>query len=513
MKISLSILRESSFAVLLGIMLTFAFAPYEIFPLAIIAPCGLLFLWLKNSSSPKKSFWLGYLFGLGLFGSGVYWVFISIHDVGNVPIPLSFVITAGFIAILALWPATVGYFLNRYFPHQTSAKLIYAFPALWVTFEWLRGVILSGFPWLFLGYSQTNSPLKGYAPILSVYGISLALTVSSGLLVNAYLRYQQKEFKSLYLNIFACISIWITGGLCSLIPWTIPQGKPLKVALVQGNIPQTIKWSSERLQFSLDTYANLTLPLWGKNDIIIWPETAIPLPLQYAKTYVNQLALMANDSHSTLILGIPLQTRDQNGYYNGIITLGSGSGVYTKRHLVPFGEYTPFSGMFANLLKFMDIPMSEMLAGKMDQPPLVVGDTKILPSICYEIAFPDLTRNDDKSIGILLVVTNDAWFGNSNAEPQHLQMAAMRALEFHKPLLFVSNDGITAIVNANGQIEQSAPQHKAYVLTGTIQPMYGVTPWLTNGIDPITIIFIIFLVVARSANKKALQQPLTKKRV
>lgn len=502
MKKSLSFLLDGCIAVLLGIILTFAFAPYEIFPLAVLAPAGLLILWLKVSPSPKKAFWLGFMFGLGLFGSGVYWVFISIHVVGDVPIALASFITVGLIAFLALYPAMAGYLLNRYFPMQTTQKLIYAFPTIWVFLEWVRGLLFSGFPWLFLGYSQTNSPLKGYAPILSVYGISLALTMSSGLLVNAGIRYKQKDFKAVYQNLFTLTIIWIIGGMCSFIPWTIPQAKPLTVALVQGNIPQTIKWSPEHLQYSLDTYTELTKPLWGKSDIIIWPEAAVPLPLQNAADFINELDTKAQDSNTTLILGIPIRTPDEKSYFNSIITLGKDRTVYSKRHLVPFGEYTPLSGIFTNLLKFWDIPMSEMEAGRIDQAPLLVNNTKILPSICYEIAFPDLTRSRDKSIGMLLVLTNDAWFGHSNAEPQHLQMAAMRALEFHKPVIFVSNDGITAIINPNGQIIASAPQRQAAVVRGTIQPMYGITPWLNNGMDPLLFIFLAFIIGARLANNK-----------
>lgn len=507
MKISFASLLDHSAAVLLGVILTFAFAPYEIFPLAVLAPAGLLALWLKVSPSPGKAFRLGYLFGLGLFGSGVYWVFTSIHVFGDVPVPFAVFITMGMIAILALFPAAVGYLTNRYFPHQTTAKLVCAFPAIWVFSEWVRTGFFSGFPWLFLGYSQTNSPLKGYAPILSVYIISLALTISSGLIVNSVIRYQQKKFKSLSLNVLAFAIIWVLGGLLSLIPWTIPQGEPISVSLVQGNIPQSLKWSPEHLQLSLDRYTELTRPLWGKHKIIIWPEAAVPIPFQNAEDFIRALGEKAEASDSTLILGIPVRTADDKGYYNAVITVGKDRGIYMKRHLVPFGEYTPLSHLLSNALQFMEIPMSETTAGNIDQRPFTVGNTKILPSICYEIAFPALTRSDDKSIGMLLVVTNDAWFGESSAEPQHLQMAAMRALEFGKPLLFASNDGITAIINQHGQIEKAIPQREAAVLNGTIQPMYGVTPWLTNGTDPIIIILICLLIAAVRANKlQATQQ-------
>lgn len=502
MKISFTNLLDYSLAVLLGVMLTLAFAPYGIFPFAVLAPAGLLALWLKASPSVGKAFNLGFAFGLGLFGTGVYWVFHSIHVIGDVPTPLAVIITAALIAFLALFPATVGYLTNRFFPVTTTTKLVCAFPALWVFSEWIRGWLFSGFPWLFIGYSQTNSPLKGYAPILSVYLISLALAISSGLVVNSVIQYKEKKSKSLGLNLTVLAAIWILGGLLSLIPWTIPQGQPLSVSLVQGNIPQSIKWSSDHLQLSLDRYTDLTKPLWGKNKIIIWPESAVPLPFQNAEEFIGALGEKAEATGSTLILGIPIRTPDEESYYNAVIAVGADRGMYLKRHLVPFGEYTPMSKLLSNILKFMDIPMSEMTSGGPDQQPLKIGDTKVLVSICYEIAFPQLTRSYDKSIGMLLVLTNDAWFGKSSAQSQHLQMAAMRALEFGKPLLFVSNDGITAIINPRGQIVSSAPQYEVAVLNGTVQPMYGVTPWLTNGTDPLMIILIGLLIVAVRANKK-----------
>jgi apolipoprotein N-acyltransferase len=484
-------------AILLGITLTFAFAPYGIFPLAVLAPAGLLALWLK--ASPKKAFWLGYGFGAGLFGSGVYWVYTSIHVFGSVPVPLAILITVGFIAIISFYPALTGYCLNRFFPATTKEKLIFAFPAIWVFLEWMRSLLFSGFPWLLLGYSQTHSPLKGYAPLFSVYGVSLALTMSSGLLVYAFMH----KKKNLTSSLLALLLIWLAGGLLSYIPWTIAKGKPLTVSLVQGNIPQTIKWSPEHLQVSLERYLDLTKPLLGKSNIVIWPEAAIPIPLQYAQSFINDLNEKAEASGTALILGIPIRKLDTGSYYNAVITLGKDKGVYTKRHLVPFGEYTPLYSLLANTLKFMDIPMADMTPGRVNQAPLTIAETNILPSICYEIAFPDLTRSPEKAIGLLLVITNDAWFGNSNAEPQHLQMAAMRAIEFNKPLLFVSNDGITAIIHPDGKIAQSIPQREIAVLNGSVQPMYGITPWLKNGMDPVLFLFIIFIGMAVIANKKA----------
>ncbi len=498
MKKWLTTLPNAVSAVLLGALLTFAFAPYEIFPLAIMTMAGLLALWTK-APSPKRAFWLGFLFGLGLFGAGVYWVFISIHVIGEVPTFFSVLITVSMIAFLSLYPALVGYFINRYFPVNNKAKLIYAFPAIWVLSEWVRSFLLTGFPWFFLGYSQTNSPLKGYAPILSVYGVSMAVALSSALILNAFLQFKQKDYRSTYYNLLAFLLIWVMGGLLSLIPWTQAQGKAISVALVQGNIAQMIKWSPEHLQLSFDRYRELTTPLLGKYKLIIWPESAIPMPLQDAEDFINAMDKKVTDSGSELLLGIPIQSMDKPGYFNAVVTLGGEKNVYLKRRLVPFGEYIPFYNIFASTFNFLHIPVSEMLPGSYTQKPLTIDDTKILASICYEIAFPDLTRTRDNTIGLLLTVTNDAWFGESNAQAQHLQMAQMRAQELGRPVLFVSNDGITAIIGADGRVESSLPPRQVTVLTGTVQPMQGTTPWMTNGTDPILFAIICLLVVAARA--------------
>lgn len=483
------------FALCLGTLLTFAFAPYEVFPLAILVPALLLGLILKTNA--KGAFKLGFIFGLGFFGAGVYWVYISIHVIGGVPISLATAITALLVAFLALFPAFTCYLCNRYFPQTTSTKLLCAFPAMWVASEWVRSWFLTGFPWLLIGYSQTNSPLRGYAPLLSVYGVSLAVVLSSALLLNSYFQFRRQHYKNLYLNLFGFLCIWIGGALFSLIPWTHAEGPAMPVALVQGNIPQTIKWSAEHLQLSFDRYISLTEPLWQPGQLIIWPEAAIPVPLQNMQDFITKLDETAKTHQTHLILGVPIKAPAQQAYYNAIVVLGSATQAqYLKRHLVPFGEYTPFSEIFANLFQFMNIPMSDMVPGEAQQAPIIIHGVKILPSICYEIAYPELIHTDDRSKSILLTITDDAWFGRSNAEAQHLQMAAMRAIELARPLLFVSNDGITAIISPTGRITAAAPQHVATVLKGHVQPMAGLTPWMRNDMDPILFILIVLLVRA-----------------
>ena len=348
-------------ALLAGIFLTLAFAPFNIIPLAVLAPLILLVLWLKVT--PGRAFYRGLLFGLGNFGSGVYWVFISINTFSDAGALVATIITAGFIFILALFPALTGYYLTKYFPHNNNIKILYAFPAIWVTLEWIRSFIFTGFPWLSLGYTQIHSPLKGYAPIGSIYLISLLILISSGLIFNCLKYYKIAAKKSLFLiNLLALIIIWLLGGALIFIPWTRPHGDPVKVSIVQGNIPQEIKWSPDNLQPTLDIYENLTEQHWD-SAIIIWPEGAIPQTLQDAKDFVLKMALEAASHHTTLITGIPFQASAEGGYNNAVIAVGLGQGMYIKRRLVPFGEYIPLQRYLARLLDILHLPMSDFIAG------------------------------------------------------------------------------------------------------------------------------------------------------
>lgn len=487
-------------AFVLGLALTFAFAPYEIFPLAIVSLAGLLALWLNRT--PKEAFWLGFWFGAGFFGLGVYWVFISVHYIGEVPTPLAVPITGALIAYMALFPALVGYALNRYFPSNNLSKMVCAFPALWVFSEWVRSWLFTGFAWLLVGYTQTNSPLKGYAPVFSVYGISLAVTITAAMLVFGIRQYKAKNYRSIYFSLFAIVAIWTMGSMLNLISWTKPHGDPITISLVQGNIPQEIKWSSDTLQLSFDRYRELTEPLWGKSKIIIWPETAIPMTLQGAADYIQSINDKAKESNTQLILGIPIQRG--KGYYNAVVTLGKEQRVYVKRHLVPFGEYVPISKWIERMLNAMDIPTSVLLPGNIKQPFIQIDGLKIATSICYEITFPELILSDDKTIDMLLTVTNDAWFGRSAAQAQHLQMAAMRALELRRPVIAVSNDGITAVIGPDGKIEAQAPPYETYVLNATVQPTNGLTPWMRNGMDPVLFFLVALILVALRAKKRIL---------
>lgn len=481
-------------ALLAGLLLTIAFAPFSIYPVAVISP--LIFLILLLKITPKRAFFRGWLYGLGFFGGSVSWVYISIHTYGNASVFLATFITAVFIAFLAIFPGINGYLLNRYFPTGHSYKYLFAFPAIWVILEWLRSILFTGFPWVLLGTSQVNSPLAGYAPILGVYGVSLIVLFTAGLLLDLYF-HKEKRIK----NIFSIILIWVFGFALTYIPWTKPNGEPIQISLVQGNIPQDIHWSYDQLIPTLQRYQNLTDQHWD-SKIIIWPENAIPVPLQNATDFVDFMSAEALKNKATIIAGIPVKHATKDAYYNAVIAFGQDSGFYLKHRLVPFGEYTPFANLLKSTMDRFQIPMSNMTVGEDVPKPIIAQGFKIATFICYEIAFPEQVLQRDGDVDMILTVSNDAWFGQSIALAQHLQMAQMRALEMGRPVLFVSNTGITAFIKPNGKIQSEAPPDKIYVLTDKVQTVNGKTPWQNYGMDPAWIMILIFLFYAISAQRK-----------
>ncbi len=491
--------RGNFLALFFGAMLTLAFAPFFIFPLAILCPALLLALWLHLT--PRQAFLRGWLFGLGLFGTGVYWVFISIHTYGNASVILAGFITCVFIAILALFPAFTGYLLNRYFPYPKETKIIFAFSAIWFLLEWVRSWIFTGFPWLLLGDSQIYSPLKGYAPIMSVYGVSLAVLFSSGLLVNGIQKALKHDYKNTTLNLLLIGAIWAVGGGLSFLHWTKPKGAPIQVSLIQGNIEQNVKWSYEHLALTLNLYRTLTQENWN-SKLIIWPENAIPLPLQNALDFVENIGSEAKHNKATLITGIPIQNGSENNYFNAVIAIGHDYNFYLKQKLVPFGEYTPFANKLSKMMDHFNIPMSNLIPSNQQTKPLFVQGLEIATFICFEIAFPELVRLKDENVGILLTVSNDAWFGHSIASAQHMAMAQMRAIELARPVLFVSNTGITSIIRPNGTIQSAIPPYKTAVLTDKVQAMTGRTLWQKRGMDPLLLTMITFLIISIKSQRK-----------
>ncbi len=484
----------SLLALLAGSLVPLAFAPVQLYPLVVLALAMLYLVWCH--ASPRQAFWRGWCFGVGFFTVGTYWIFHSIHIYGPAPIWLAAILTGVFIAVLALYPALNGWVLLKLFPVDSRVRTLLAFPALWVLFEWVRAWFLTGFPWLLLGFSQVHSPLANLAPVIGTFGLSLLIVFSSGLLALLYQygKRSGRNWKRLLLTLITLALIW---GAASLFPnhWTHLADKPLVVSLVQGDIAQSVKWDREEIPKTIRKYMQLTQPYWS-SDIIVWPEGAIPVPAEYAGDLLQELNKMATFNEASFITGIPLLPK-KSTYYNGIIALGAASGRYAKRNLVPFGEYVPLEKWLRGLIKFFDLPMSNMQSGAALQPPLTAGAIKIAPLICYEVAYSKTVRSMLPTANLLLTISDDTWFGDSFAPAQHLQMSQMRSLETGRYQMVATNDGITALLDSHGKILKRAPQFTPTVLRGRVYAATGTTPWIQYGDAPVFILCFILLIIAK----------------
>lgn len=475
----------------MGLLLPLAFAPFNIYTFAFLTPAVLLYQWQK--STPGQAFWKGALFGLGFFSAGVSWVYISIHTYGHASTFVSILITSAMIAFLALFPATQGYALMRIFGKKNNTLLcLAAFPATWVIWEWLRTMPFNGFPWLFLGYSQLATPLKGLAPYFGIYGVSLATAVMCGSLVlMASRRLLSTKLIALALLGLLLISGWLLG----LVRWTKPEGPPISVTLVQANISQSIKWEPEEFADILKNYQTLTQPHWN-HSLLIWPEAALPAFSFQIQGPLRGLNDLAQKNQSALLLGVLLADSAAQQYYNGILVLGTGSGEYRKRHLVAFGEYTPLTSIFSFLIRYWNIPMSNFSPGPDKQPPLKMDGIQIAPFICYEIAFPNYVLKYAKESTLIVNISDDSWFGKSVASMQQMEMARFRALEMGRYALLVANTGVTAIVAPTGDIISRLPLHERGALTGTVTGMQGKTPLMRWDYYPVWILVLVLLLIS-----------------
>jgi apolipoprotein N-acyltransferase len=413
----------------------------------------------------------------------VSWIYVSLHVYGGMPAALAAIATLLFCGFLSLFPALFGALCWHVRKSNTFLLSLLLLPALWVGSEWLRGTLFTGFPWLAVGYSQIpNSHLSGYAPVLGVYGVSALVALSASLLRSLCIPSVHKALPVLLL-----FSLWSIGGLLQKITWTDPVGKPFTVALLQGNIPQDQKWRSDRLKATLDSYR--TLVEKSEAQLIVMPETAIPLFTdQLSKHYASDLTELARAKNADLIIGIA-ERESQNGqtrYYNSAITTGiSPSQTYHKHHLVPFGEYIPAKPLFGWVLNLLHIPLTDMSPGGSSQLPLQLAGQKVAVNICFEDVFGEEIIRSMPEATVLVNLSNIAWFGDSLALPQHVQISQARALETGRYMLRATNTGVTAIINSHGRIVQQAQPLEVAVLTGAAQGFTGATPYARFGNLPV----------------------------
>ncbi len=488
-----------------GLSMSLAFAPFNVYPLAIVSLAVLFAIWLPVSA--KRAFLRGLLFGLGMFATGIHWIYISIHGFGGVPAALALALSALLIVYLALFPAALGYVLNRFLPglSVTSAmiKLIIAFPAAWVLSEWLRGTLFTGFPWLSLGYSQIDGWLSGFAPVLGVYGVSWALALCAGLLVLCV--YLPKWFSKVF-SVVGLLAVMLLGLFMHQVSWTQLQGAPIQVSLIQGNIPQELKWEDDVFEPTLEKYIALTQANWD-SDLIVWPETAISDFYHRTQDIVDALWHEGKENNTDLLTGILYLDLASQQYYNALVGLGEEKSFYFKNHLVPFTEYLPLERVLGSIVDFMQVPMSSFSSGGIDQPPMLLAGTKVGMSICYEDVFGEEMAVSAPDNTVLVNVSNDGWFGGSSAAYQHQQIARMRALELGRPLLRATNTGISSIMDHRGHLLANSELNIADVVTASVQPMTGVTPYVRVKNTAIVLLTILLLLLSARLLARSRRNP------
>jgi apolipoprotein N-acyltransferase len=490
-------LAAQAASLLAGAALPLSLAPLDWWPVAPLALCVLLLAALHGS--PAAAAWRGWLFGLGSFGVGTSWIFVSIHTYGDASAPLAGLLTFLFCGGLALFTA-LGVFAWARWMRGRPGGVLLGFPAMWVLTEWLREWCLTGFPWLYAGYSQVDGPLSGWAPVVGVYGLGLMVAGSAAVIASVAAQ-PREDSRARRIALAVMATIWLAGWPLSHIEWSRPSGKPLSVAMVQGNIPQLLKWEPDHLQNTLGIYAKLSRPLWG-SDLVVWPESSVPAYFDTVADFLAEQATQAAAGGSTLLLGLPSREDDpssRRGYaaFNSVVALGAESGIYHKRHLVPFGEYVPLESTLRGLIAFFDLPMSSFSSGPADQALLRGAGTAIAPLVCYEIVYPELVRGGVLAgATLLLTVSNDTWFGASLGPLQHLQMAQMRALENSRDLVRATNDGISALIDHQGRITVRGAQFTREVIRGEVQPREGLTPFARLGCWPVIGLCLLMLLPA-----------------
>ncbi|WP_417880706.1 apolipoprotein N-acyltransferase [Vibrio sp.] len=468
-------------AAFIGATTTLAFAPFSYWPIAILSPFILLLLLDKQSI--KFGFWIAFAWGLGQFGTGINWVHVSIDTFGGMPKIASVTLMSLLVAYLALYPALFGALLNRFFPKTTIQRLVIAAPIIWLITDWLRGWVMTGFPWLWLGYSQIDSPLNAYAPVSGVEAITLMLWLIAG---SFALIAMTKKWSYLAIP----TAVFVVAFALNQVSWVKPDpSTKTSFALIQGNIDQKMKWVPSHRWPTLMKYTDISRDNWG-TDIIIWPEAAIPALESDLPAFLHNLDTAAKANNSALITGI-LSQDDMGRFYNNVLTLGqNGLGPYdydtakrySKHHLLPFGEFVPFGDLLRPIAPFFNLPMSSFQRGDFIQPNLIADGRHLVVALCYEIIFSEQVRqNVTPNTDFILTLSNDAWFGHSIGPLQHMEIARMRALELGKPLIRATNNGVTAVTDYKGRITKQVPQFQTEVLKAEVTSTSGNTPYRTLG--------------------------------
>lgn len=456
-----------------------------------------MLLWLWQEARPREAAWLGFAFSFGTFAAGTYWLYVSIHGFGQAPLWVALLLMLGLVSIMGAYHALLGWLVARWLPRAGAWRWMVGIPALWLLMEWFRGWFLSGFAWLSLGYSQTDTWLAGLAPIGGTYFLSALLLLAAGSVVT--LLRPGVSRRERVAALFALLLPWPLGLAAGRIDWTRQSGAPVGVAIVQGAIPQDQKWLDANRETTLDLYRDLTTRVLGV-PLIVWPEAAAPDLANNIVPYLQQMATLVGERGSSLVMGVVRADRPEGSgetqYFNSVLALGAEFAFYDKHHLVPFAEFFPVPGFVRGWLRLMSLPYSDFKRGAALQAPLPAAGLKLATTICYEDAYGSSQLPALASADALVNVTNDAWFGRSTARYQHLQISRMRAIEAQRYMVRAANDGVSAVIGPRGEVLARAPEYLPTVLRATIVPRTGLPPYARVGNWPVVLLALLLAALA-----------------
>jgi len=506
-----------------GAICHFGIAPFD-FQAIAVASISILFaqLTLNNNINTKQHFLIGLSYGVGLFLAGLRWVHVSLDQYGGLPLPVTLALLCLLALYLAIFPALTSLAFAKLKRSERSINAL-IFASLWILLEFARGKALTGFPWLWLGYSQTQGIFSQSAATIGALGLSFVVALVGALVVNVLKR-------SLASGALLVVTLIAMSALSSIDRITISD-KSINLALIQGNIEQTMKWQRDAMWPTIGTYMKLTRENFDA-DVIIWPEAAIPAVEAWVEDYLHAIDQEAKSNNSAIITGVIARKINRENsdnkplkqHYNALITLGQSSNGdteqmpyhdahsnrYYKHQLLPIGEFVPFEDLLRPLAPLFNLPMSSFNRGDAVQPDLTAVGMTFTPAICYEITFSELVRANLKpDSDFIVTVSNDAWFGQSIGPHQHMQLAQMRAIELGRPVVRVTNNGITGVVNHRGEITARLPQFKQAVLRTDLHRVSGQTFYYQYGQSPVLWLSLLIVAFALLQRLRAAANPPT----
>jgi apolipoprotein N-acyltransferase len=505
-----------------GALNTLSFAPTPHGGWLELAIFVFLFAWLTRTTGWRSAAMTGFAFGFGNYVTGVWWLYVSMHYYGGMAAPLAGTALVLFSLYLAVYPAIAAGLWSFCAGHARNGKLVdtqpfsptwhgaFAFASAWAVGEWLRGTVFTGFPWLASGYAQVDGPFAGFAPVAGVYGVGWAMALAAALIAQALLRSREKPAEGAMTSSRAtrvitpaalAVVLIAAGLLLPLVSWTTPANAPLTVRLLQGNVKQDMKFEESGVRAAIAEYQQMITA--KPADLVVTPETAIPVLAQaIPESFALAVRQFADSTHTSILFGAIGGTVTAEGrvvdYTNslfGITPNQAGVYRYDKHHLVPFGEFVPWG--FRWFVNLMNIPLGDFARGAPVQKPFIVHNQPVAVDICYEDIFGEeiarTVRESDVPAGVLINSTNLAWFGNTIALDQHLQIARMRSLETGRPMLRATNTGATAAIDAHGHVVARMPTFTEGAIETTVQGTSGFTPYVTSGNNTVLAVSLLFL--------------------